>query len=92
MDGVWLLNPRSGNWNTGTNWSTSPNAPVNPGDTATFNTSTLTSLTLSSNATVETITFQPGASAFTISTNGNVLIVQGAGIVNNSERNAGYHQ
>jgi outer membrane autotransporter protein len=84
VDGVWLLNPDSGDWNTGTNWSTSPNAPVNPGDTATFNSSTQTSLTLSSNATVESITFQPGASAFTIDTNGNALTIQGAGIVNNS--------
>jgi hypothetical protein len=37
VDAVWLLNPGSGNWNTGTNWSTSPSAPVNPGDTAKFN-------------------------------------------------------
>src|ERR1700724_1017156 len=66
VDAVWLLNPGSGVWNTGTNWSTSPSAPVNPGDTATFNTSTQTSLTLSSSATVESITFQPGASVFTI--------------------------
>jgi hypothetical protein len=84
VDAVWLLNPGSGDWNTGSNWSTSPTAPVNPGDTATFNTSGQTSLTLSGNATVESITFQPGASAFTISNNQNVLTVQGAGIVNNS--------
>jgi hypothetical protein len=86
VDAVWLPNPGSGVWNTGSNWSTSPIAPVNPGDTATFNTSTQTSLTLSSNATVESITFQPGASAFTVGTTGNVLTVQGAGILNNSVR------
>ncbi|HTD15352.1 MAG TPA: autotransporter domain-containing protein [Chthoniobacterales bacterium] len=84
VDAVWLGEPRSGDWNTGTNWSTSPAAPVNLGDTATFNISTQTSLTLSGGVTVESITFQPGASAFTISTSGNVLIIRGAGIVNNS--------
>jgi hypothetical protein len=76
VDAVWLSEPGSGDWNTGANWSTSPVAPVNPGDTATFNTSTQTSLTLSGNVTVESITFQPGASAFTIDTNFNVLTRQ----------------
>jgi outer membrane autotransporter protein len=85
VDAVWLLNPGTNNWNSGSNWSTSPSVPVNPGDTATFNTSTVTSLTLSGNVTVESITFNPGASAFTINTMfGNVLNIQGAGIVNNS--------
>jgi outer membrane autotransporter protein len=83
VDAVWLVNPISGNWNTGANWSTSL-APIHPGDTATFNTSTLTSLTLSGAATVESITFNPGASAFTINTNGEDLHISGAGIVNNS--------
>ena len=88
VDAVWLPNPGSGDWNTGTNWSTAPVAPVKAGDTATFNTSTQTSLTLSG-VTVESITFNPEASAFTISTtlstNGNGgLTVQGAGIVNYS--------
>jgi outer membrane autotransporter protein len=83
VDAVWLSAPVSGDWNTGTNWSTSL-APIHPGDTATFNTSTLTSLTLSGGATVESITFNPGASAFTINTNGEDLHISGAGIVNNS--------
>jgi outer membrane autotransporter protein len=88
VDAVWLLNPETNNWNSGFNWSTSPSAPINPADTATFNTSTQNSLTLSG-VTVESITFNPQASAFTIatnlSTNGNGgLTVQGAGIVNNS--------
>jgi hypothetical protein len=83
VNAVWLLNPGSGIWNVGTNWSMS-SAPVNPGDTATFNTSIQTSLTLSAPATVESITFNPGASAFTINTSGNVLTIQGVGIVNNS--------
>src|SRR5271167_4578678 len=70
VDAVWVPNPEDGDWNLGTNWSTSPSAPVSPGDTATFNTSTVTSLFLTGNATVESITFNPGASAFTIDTGG----------------------
>jgi autotransporter-associated beta strand protein len=83
VNAVWLLSPGSGIWNVGTNWSMS-SAPVNPGDTATFNTSIQTSLTLSAPATVESTTFNPGASAFTINTSGNVLTILGVGIVNNS--------
>ncbi|MBV8899999.1 MAG: autotransporter-associated beta strand repeat-containing protein, partial [Verrucomicrobia bacterium] len=84
VSAVWLLNPGSGDWNPGTNWSTSPVAPVTAGDTATFNISTVTSLTLSGSVTIGSITFQPGASAFTINTNGQNLAVEGIGIVNNS--------
>jgi autotransporter-associated beta strand protein len=84
VDAVWLPNPGSDDWNTGTNWSTS-SAPVNALDTATFNTSKQTTVTLSANATVESITFQPGANAFTIETNTHNLIIEGnAGFVNNS--------
>ena len=80
---TWLNAPASADWNTGTNWSGGI-APVNPGDTATFNTSTNTSPTLSANVTIDSITFNPGASAFTIQTNGRVLTLLGVGIVNNS--------
>ena len=59
-------------------------APVNAGDTATFNTSTHTSPTLSANVTIDSITFNLGASPFTIQTNGRVLTLLGVGIVNNS--------
>ena len=80
---TWLNAPASADWNTGTNWSGGI-APVNPGDTATFNTSTNTSPTLSANVTIDSITFNLGASAFTIQTNGRVLTLVGVGIVNNS--------
>ena len=82
VDAIWLGNVSS-DWNTGTNWI-GGNAPVIPNDTATFNTSTNTSPTLSANVTIDSITFNPGASAFTIQTSGNVLTLQGVGIVNNS--------
>ena len=80
---TWLNAPASADWNTGTNWSGGI-APVNPGDTATFNTSTNTSPTLSANVTIDSITFNLGASPFTIQTNGRVLTLVGVGIVNNS--------
>jgi hypothetical protein len=83
VDAVWLFSPLSDVWNTGTNWAP-PSAPVNPGDTATFNTSTQTSLILSRSITIESITFEPAASAFTINTSGKGLTLEGAGIVNNS--------
>jgi hypothetical protein len=64
VDAVWLSTLVSiGNWNTGGNWSTSPSAPVNPGDTATFITSSQTSLFFSASATVESITFKAEANA-----------------------------
>jgi outer membrane autotransporter protein len=70
-------------WNLDNNW-TPATAPVNPGDTARFGTSQLTSPTLSGSVTVDSITFLPGASLFTIDTNGEALAISGAGIVNNS--------
>jgi hypothetical protein len=90
VDAVWLDTPGSDVWNEGSNWSTSPIAPVKQGDTATFKTSTQTLLklmataTVSGNATVESITFNPGAPPFTINTNGNTLKIEGAGTANAS--------
>ena len=82
VDATWLDIPVNSNWNTNFNWNT--NAPVNPDDTATFTNSTITTPTLSSNVTIESITFASGADAFTILTGTNTLTLQGAGIVNNS--------
>src|SRR5260221_633975 len=88
VDAVWASAPGSGDWNTNSIWIPDVGefsiAPVLPGDRATFNTSTIISLTLSAAVTVESITFNPTASAFTIETNGNVLKIQGAGIMNKS--------
>ena len=83
---TWLNAPASADWNTGSNWLSVPPgfAPVNAGDTATFGTSTQTSPTLSANVTIDSITFNLGASPFTIQTNGRVLTLLGVGIVNNS--------
>ena len=39
VDATWLNIPTNSIWNANFNWTT--NAPVSPGDTATFNTSTI---------------------------------------------------
>ncbi len=83
VDAEWLGGSELNNWNSDTNWVDDV-APVASGDTATFNTSTNTTPTLSDDVTIESITFNPGASAFTISTDEQILTLQGAGIVNNS--------
>jgi hypothetical protein len=41
------------------------------GDTATFNTPSVTALTLSGNVTINSVTFQPGTGLFTINTSGH---------------------
>jgi len=83
VDALWDMNPGSGEWNMGENW-TGGTAPVNPGDTATFNTSTMTSLFLSGGVTIDSMTFNAGASAFQIDTAGNSFSFVGVGIINNS--------
>jgi outer membrane autotransporter protein len=85
VDAVWLFSPGSGDWNTNTNWNP-PTAPVNIGDTATFDLSLRTSLSLSNDVTIDSITFNAGASAFTINTGSGTtsLTLVGVGIVNNS--------
>src|SRR5206468_728559 len=87
VDSIWNgLVSGTGDWNTNNNW-TPATAPVKAGDTATFNFSSLplqTLLSLSSGVTINSMTFNSGASAFTINTNGNSLSFVGVGIVNRS--------
>jgi outer membrane autotransporter protein len=83
LDAVWDMNPGSGEWNMGNNWA-GGTAPVNAGDTATFNTSTMTSLFLTGDVTIDSMAFNPGASTFLIDTAGNSFSFVGVGIVNNS--------
>ncbi len=81
---TWNLSPASGNWNTATNW-TPTTVPNSPSDIATFASSGNTNPSLSADIEVNSITFNPGASAFTISVLATeTLTVSGAGIVNNS--------
>jgi outer membrane autotransporter protein len=89
VDAVWNCCPPSNDWNTGGNW-TPAMAPVNPGDTATFNSSSSSSTTflvLSGDVKIDSMTFDLGASAFTINTGfvaGYSFSFVGVGIVNKS--------
>jgi autotransporter-associated beta strand protein len=82
---TWNLNPISGDWNTAANW-TPATVPNGPNDTAVFDVSDTTSITLSTSTRVNGIVFNAGASAFTVATppDGG-LKISGAGVVNNSE-------
>jgi autotransporter-associated beta strand protein len=79
---TWSANPVSGDWNTAANW-TPATVPNGPFETATFNISTITSISLSGRIRVAGIVFNAGASQFTI-TCPQQLIFVGAGITNNS--------
>ncbi|MGH8092850.1 MAG: hypothetical protein ACREIF_05200 [Chthoniobacterales bacterium] len=84
---TWNLNPTSGDWNTATNWmpNTVPNGAT---DVATFGVSNTTGVSLSASVTLDSIVFNPGASAYTVTTGSggitNALTISGSGIVNNS--------
>ena len=80
---TWNLNPGSGDWNTATNW-TPATVPNGADDVATFAASNTTDVTVSLQTTVNGITFDPGASPFTITTGPILLTISGAGITNNS--------
>jgi hypothetical protein len=83
VDAVWNANPSSSFWNDDFDW-TPASAPEHAGDTATFNTSNVTSLQLSGGVTIDSMTFNAGASAFSIDTSGNSFSFVGHGIANNS--------
>ena len=83
---TWNLNPTTSDWNTATNWT--PNGVPNSGSSvAIFGVSNQTSVSIQSADAVDHITFNPGASAFTISVGpqfSSKLTLAGAGIINNS--------
>jgi autotransporter-associated beta strand protein len=91
---TWSQNPASSEWNEASNWmpATVPNGPA---DVATFGQSTLTAISITAvsfppDEEVSGITFNSGASAFTITVSEEpgdgalILTFRGAGIVNNS--------
>jgi autotransporter-associated beta strand protein len=81
---MWSLSPGTNDWNTANNWSP-PTAPNGPGDTATFGSSNSTGVAISVPTEVNSIVFNPEASAFAINVTGSVgLLISGAGITNNS--------
>ena len=82
---TWLATPASEDWNTATNW-TAGGPPDGPSDTATFQSSNITSVSTSSPTEVNGIVFNAGASPFTITARPFLkeLDITGAGITNNS--------
>ncbi|PYK09547.1 MAG: hypothetical protein DME65_11735, partial [Verrucomicrobia bacterium] len=84
---TWRLNPVSGDWNTAANW-TAGGPPNGATDTATFQSSNVTDVLLSTDTEVDGIVFGAGASAFTITATPTTavfnLLIGGAGITNNS--------
>jgi len=80
----WSLKPASSDWNTAANW-TPGTVPNGPADVATFDSSSVTSLSISASVEVDSIVFDPGADAFIIGSNARVtLTISGAGVMNNS--------
>jgi outer membrane autotransporter protein len=82
LDGTWT--GPGAEWTDGTNWSSTPDVPD---DTATFaNNAAPTSVTVSNDASINTIQFTAGAPAFNFATSGTGITfdINGAGIINNS--------
>jgi autotransporter-associated beta strand protein len=79
---TWRSSPATGDWNTATNWIP-VTVPNGPSDTATFATSNQTAVSLSADTEVNSITYNPGASAFTTTVgDGVILTLSGSGITN----------
>src|SRR5438874_5515965 len=77
---TWNLDPVSSDWNDPLNWT--PNTvPNGPADVATFSVSNITEISTSAEIEVNALTFDPDASAFTV-TVANMFTVSGAGIIN----------
>src|SRR5262245_17754298 len=82
---TWNLSPTSGDWNTAANW-TPATVPNGLSDTATFESSNVNSVSLSSSVTLNGIVFESGASPFTITSPSAfaTFLINGVGITNNS--------
>ncbi len=80
---TWGAMPATNDYNTASNWNpaTVPNAPT---DIATFATSAVTQLSISSDVTVDSMIFGPGADSFSLSATSTQLIFSGDGVTNES--------
>ena len=80
---TWKASPANTDWNTAANWVA--NGPPNgPADTATFASSNIRRPVISQTTEVNGIVFNPGASAFTITSPFFSFTISGVGITNNS--------
>ncbi len=84
---TWSANPMNSDWTNAQNWAPST-VPDGLRDVATFGASDVTDPAISTIGSIidlDSIVFNPGASAFTITSGaGTNLILRGAGLVNNS--------
>jgi len=81
---TWNANPTNGEWTNASNW-TPATVPNGPADVATFNTSSITNLSIATPIQVDRIVFNTGASAFQFTANSlSQLTLGGEGIMNNS--------
>ena len=84
---TWLATPATGDWGTAANWTTG-GPPNGSADTATFDSSTVTGISVAGFKEVNGIVFNPGASAFTVTVSYSnpayILTVSGVGITNKS--------
>ncbi|MBA2585311.1 MAG: hypothetical protein H0U99_02365, partial [Chthoniobacterales bacterium] len=81
---TWFAKPLSNDWNTATNWlpTTVPNSPA---ESAVFDASDRTAISLSDSVEVNGLTFSAGASAYTITPGiPKTLTLGGTGIINHS--------
>lgn len=85
VDRVWAGSGPDDNWTTATNWSGNL-APIAPEDSVVFTGSTRLTPLLNTSYTVPGLTFNSGASSFTLgSSGGSVLTLNGgSGLTNNS--------
>ena len=83
-DGTWTDATSNNEWTTGTNWNSTPPATV-PDNTAIFTTiaPAKRSVTISTDASINTIRFNAAAPAY-VFTNAAAFTITGNGIVNNS--------
>ena len=83
---TWNLNPTSNDWNTAANW-TPETVPDEFTDVATFDVSNITDISVASEFALDSIVFNPGATAYTFVISqpyiGNIDFA-GAGVINNS--------
>jgi autotransporter-associated beta strand protein len=78
LNATWLANPASGNWATGSNWTTGSV----PTGTAAFGVSSQTTISISSPTSIDAIQFNSGAVSYTFNVSGDLSV--GGGIANNS--------
>jgi autotransporter-associated beta strand protein len=81
---TWKLNPTNNDWNTPTNW-TPETVPDQPTDVATFDVSNITNISVAIKFGLDSIVFNPGASAYTfVISQAGYIGFGGAGVINNS--------